>query len=332
MKRFGLDVALIRILLVSVPFSCGPKTFYEPIPPARCGPEIVKYYDWTSGGGDGGTVADSGTVADGGGSRDGGLGPIPNFSSSQCGAICGSTNGCSPDIDNSGEPIVRCIPDCYGYGAGCGRRPAELPVLAQGSGDALAGYFEQAAYLEAASVHAFARLADELRAHGAPATLSFAAERAAADEVRHARVMARLARRYGGTPTLPPAGSRDIRPLAEVARENAVEGCVRETYGALIAWLQTTVAGDRQIQRAFRRIAADETAHAQLAWWVAKWCHSQLAPAARRAVLAAQQLAVVQLTHEIEVEPAAELVSVAGLPPRAVARRLVAEAERTLWS
>jgi len=59
--------------------------------------------------------------------------------------------------------------------------------------------------------------------------------------------------------------------LVDVALENAVEGCVRETYGALIATRQAEAASDPVVRRAMRKIAADETAHAALSWDVASF-------------------------------------------------------------
>src|SRR5260221_408672 len=59
--------------------------------------------------------------------------------------------------------------------------------------DPIAAWFAEAAWLEAASIGAFRRLARELRAHGAPAHLIASANVCARDEIRHARMMARLA-------------------------------------------------------------------------------------------------------------------------------------------
>ena len=65
-----------------------------------------------------------------------------------------------------------------------------------------------------------------------------------------------------------------------VRGENAREGCVRETFGALIAMHQAERAGDPIIRRAMRRIAEEETRHAELAWEVASWSASN--PARRK--------------------------------------------------
>src|SRR5262249_18706716 len=115
------------------------------------------------------------------------------------------------------------------------RRRAASPGVAPST---LGAYFADAAHLEDASVHAFRRLRRELLAHGAPPRLLRAAERAARDEIRHARLTGRLARRFGGDLCRARVKKLATRPLDEVAIENAVEGCVRETFGAMVATFQ----------------------------------------------------------------------------------------------
>src|SRR5207244_884717 len=120
---------------------------------------------------------------------------------------------------------------------GTGRRPAGLvaPSRSGRGGDEVGAYWARAAHLEAASVHAFRTLAADLHAYGAPRRLVEAASRAAGDEVRHARACATLARRHGSSPVPVVVRSPPSRSLVEIAEENAVEGCVRETWGALVA-------------------------------------------------------------------------------------------------
>src|SRR5262249_59888077 len=116
-------------------------------------------------------------------------------------------------------------------GANCpveGRRVENLRDPARVFAKALAGaWLAQAAWLEAGSVHAFARLADELVAHGAPAALVRRAHAAAADEIRHAAIVGSLAAHYGGHP--PPAALAQpvARSLEALASENAGGGLVR---------------------------------------------------------------------------------------------------------
>ena len=209
----------------------------------------------------------------------------------------------------------------------CGLRAAYGPLAA----NPLARHFVAAAHLEAASVPAFLRLRDELALHGAPKALQLGALLSAGDEVRHARAVSALARRFGGRPVPPRVRSMPLRPLAEVARDNAVEGCVRETFGALVAHRQAQKAKDPAIAAELRGIAQDETRHASLSWEVHAWALQALPRAERAGLKAAQAEAVRALRQEqaADVDPA--LVEQAGMPPADEAVALVDALAQTLW-
>jgi hypothetical protein len=155
------------------------------------------------------------------------------------------------------------------------------------------------AYLEAVSVHAFARLERELVAHGAPAHLVRGARRARRDEVRHTRVEVRLARARGaGVDHCPDApGSQEPRSLFDVALENAVEGCVRETYGAVAGLVEARMSRDPSVRGAMRSIAPDECRHAELAWAVHRWAMQRLGDEERRRIENAMRSAVAELAR-----------------------------------
>jgi rubrerythrin len=183
-----------------------------------------------------------------------------------------------------------------------GRRPEGLVLNAPAGCEPLARLLAECAQLEAASVPAFLRLARELQGLGAHG-LAHAARISAQDEVRHTRQMQRLAARYDGQPSKPqvqrPARSRGAY---EIARDNAVEGCVRETFGALLAWQQAATARDPEVAKTMREIAADETRHAELSWEIAQWLEPQLAAHERAAVDAARGQALAQLSKEIAAD------------------------------
>jgi hypothetical protein len=197
-----------------------------------------------------------------------------------------------------------------------GRRPEGLVRATRGGRgtNAVGAFFAECAHLEAASVVAFERLARELEAHGAPARLVKAAERARADEVRHARTTTALARRYGAEPEPVVVGERGVRALLEIALENATEGCVRETFGALVAMHQRERAGDARVVAAMRQIAKDETRHAALAWDVAEWLDSRLSQDERRKVSDARAEAASTLRRDLGASIAPELTRRAGMP------------------
>lgn len=218
-------------------------------------------------------------------------------------------------------------------GACAGRRPAGLFAGRTPKGASpLGARFAEIARLERASVTAFEVFRDELAAHGAPARLVRSAMRARRDEVRHARSMSALARRYGAEVGPARVARRGVRSLREIAIENAVEGCVRETWGALEATWQARAAADPRVAAAMARIAEDETRHAALAWQVAAWAERKLSARDRRAVRRAREAAVRDLGRELATEPHASLVRVAGAPNAARARALLAALRRSLWS
>jgi hypothetical protein len=179
----------------------------------------------------------------------------------------------------------------------CGGRCPEglAPPASSGAGDALGAWLAANAHLEAASIDAFEILAAELNAHRAPAALIRAAGVATVDERRHADAIGRLAARRGAVPPAVHVNRGPIRDIEAVARENAVEGCVRETYAAMLAFRQARAATDPAIRTALAGIARDETRHAALAWAVDRWSQALLSPAARRRVREARHEAIDRL-------------------------------------
>jgi hypothetical protein len=257
-----------------------------------------------------------------------------------CEQLCGQAllapgvagvNGCvvQEGPEDAGELICFNPGSCSGAS---GRRPEGLATEAIYAPHVVAGFLAETAYLEAASVEAFERLARELKAHGAPSRLWVAAKRAARDEVRHARVMKALAEREGARVPECRVGARRVRSLVEIAVENAVEGCVRETLGAAVAMIQAERAADPKVRSAMKRIARDETRHAELSWAVATWLEPQLDAAARRRVRKARANAVASLMSDAAREPDASLVERLGVPAASRARAVLAELKTTLWS
>ncbi len=194
----------------------------------------------------------------------------------------------------------------------CGRRPEGLHLDgACADPDDVGGQLAAMAELEAASVPAFERLSRELAAHGAPAALVRRARAAMRDEVRHARAMTRLAARYRSTPRAIDVPDLPIRTLDAIARENVIEGCVREAYGALVATYQAETAAP-ELRAAFRAIAADERRHAALAEDVDAWILRRLDGAARAEVEDARAAAETQLVASLASSPACTLLGIPG--------------------
>lgn len=140
---------------------------------------------------------------------------------------------------------------------------------------ALTSHWLEVAALEHASVASFARFTLQLMALGAPPELLSGAQRAAADEVEHARVAYALASAYGGEAVGPSALDLSGLPIETdrhaVLRGLVEEACVGETLGVAEAQALASCTHDPVVASLQARIAADEQRHAELAWCVLKW-------------------------------------------------------------
>lgn len=219
-----------------------------------------------------------------------------------------------------------------------GRRPEGLapiePHAIDGAGDgALGAYLAEACTMEAASVTSFRRLERELAALGAPRGLRRRASASALDEARHTRLMRRLARRAGAEPKKPRIARIATRSPLAIALENAVEGCVHETWSALVARFQADHANDGELRAAMEIIARDEARHAALAWDVRAWLDQRLTDDERARVREAYEAALATLGDAMEDGLDSGDRRALGLPSAETTRALAAawsEAARTL--
>lgn len=195
-----------------------------------------------------------------------------------------------------------------------GRRPEGLSLTSSSGPHAVGRFLADIAALEAASVPALERLADDLARHDAHRDLVARCRTAADDERRHTVMMGALARRYGCEPSTADVPPAPARSLEDLARENAVEGCVRETFGALIASWQSGHAGDLLIARTMAVVAEEETRHAALSWDLAAWFDTVLPPDAQARVRAARDGAMDVLRGEVCARVDDDLVRLAGMP------------------
>jgi hypothetical protein len=235
---------------------------------------------------------------------------------------------CGPMAGDMGSIVLTCTPNCAGPNPG--RRPAGLRQAAIGARCSVGRWLANAAHLEAASVHAFAVLGDELAGHGAPRALIAQARRARRDEARHARMMTRLARAHRAAPPAVDVPRARRRPLVDIAVENAAEGCVREAFAALLALWQSRAAADPEVRATMAALAPDEVRHAELAFAVDAWARPRLDRNERRRVDTARARAVVELRAAVN-DPDPDLVRALGLPDAARAVALVDAVARELW-
>ncbi|CAN5892372.1 hypothetical protein BH11MYX4_BH11MYX4_10970 [soil metagenome] len=276
---------------------------------------------------EGGATADGGTP-NGGANGDAGLTCNPLSCDEQCGSTLDAGTPIwmwhliSCDLPKPGTTTGTVT--CNWQSPPAGRRPSDVRVPAAVQARSEVGaYLAASAFLEEASIGAFLGLERELRAHGAPTSLTERARAAARDEARHTRVLGALARRAGATPTRARRQPRVIRDLETVAIENGVEGCVREAYGALVALWQSERASDPAIRSAMAEIAVDEARHAELALDSGAWMATLLDGGARARVEHAMRTAAQDLRAETETAPPPALVSTLGLPTSAEAGLLV---------
>ncbi|HRI71686.1 MAG TPA: ferritin-like domain-containing protein [Polyangium sp.] len=209
-----------------------------------------------------------------------------------CKDTCGDEQDCfiGPEASQNNTVVINCVSwwvDCAGGRSTEGITVGDAPQSLSAFGMRLA----RIATLEAEAVPAFRRLARELAALGAPRKLRRQAARSRRDEARHARTISSLARKYGSIPASVLGSEKPLalRNLEEVALENALEGCIRETYGAWQAWKQSEEVRDSEYRSIMQRIARDELRHAQLAWEIHDWAMKRLSLAARRRITDAMQ-------------------------------------------
>ena len=253
------------------------------------------------------------------------------ISEESCSTLCYEETGayydylCSCDYtgaDTDGNHPVTCeYTTCAVEGRGHGN--IEKLTCATGTSE-LHRYFVRAYHAEASSVAAFVQLRTELQQHNAPRTLLKRCMDAAIDEVHHARMMAKLVR--DAQEELPALnfGTKQERTLFALALDNAVEGCVFESYSALKAHYQARNSKDKRIRAVMKVIAPDETRHAQLAWDIHHFLMTQLSEIEQQQIQNAQR----QATQKIIAQAKSDLEQAEGvmaLPPIVLAEQFAAQ-------
>lgn len=204
-----------------------------------------------------------------------------------------------------------------------GRRPEGCTLgVIETPGTSVGVWASRCAELEGESVAAFIRLSRELKAHNAPIDLVRRARQAARDEVRHFRLMRTVAQNHGTSVPRPPWRQLPVRPLSAIAFENAAEGCVGETFAAAMCLWQSQRAHDLTIRHIMGGIADDELEHAGLAHDVDAWIRTRLGSTTVAVLDEIHRFAAAQLLVELLLPLDKDLMTEAGLPPRAVARHL----------
>jgi len=188
-----------------------------------------------------------------------------------CYTFC-STFCCGRPFLIGGEPRLAAVELRSDWSS---RSPGADATAASALADRIASEWLEDARMEHASIASFARFTIDLLAVGAPSELVELAQRAALDEVEHARLCFGLATRYSGIARGPAplsaAGVQVAASLWDAALAAFHEGCVGETIAALQARAALEQAHDPDVRQALERIADDEARHAELAWRFVAW-------------------------------------------------------------
>jgi hypothetical protein len=196
-----------------------------------------------------------------------------------------------------------------------GRRPEGLEQTGVAAFASVGNYFACAAHLEAAAVIAFERLTDELAVLGAPDAILRRTKRAEDEERTHVAIMSALARRFGAEPLPARAEPAAERGVFDIARENVVEGVVRETFGAVLALWRCANAKDPSVRAELRSLAEDEVRHAELSWDLHAWLLERLSPSERADIERDARAAIAELCVSVEATADDSLVDM-GIVPR----------------
>ena len=143
------------------------------------------------------------------------------------------------------------------------------------SNQAIAMEFSDQGEGEHASVASFARHTLQLLSMGAPGSLLTGSQKAALDEIKHAKMCYSIAETFLGDTiqpsTLDVDGSVRAQSKEEVIQSVINEGCIGETISAVRAQVGSQYAKQPILKGILETIAADETNHAQLAWNTVEW-------------------------------------------------------------
>jgi rubrerythrin len=205
---------------------------------------------------------------------------------------------CPPGAFN--QPISECTPAsswelvCWGEYCAVGRLAEGIETHADGVG--LGRIFGDMAAHEAAAVVAFEQLAVELEKHSVSSELRRGALRAANEERRHTRLVGGLARERGSRFSISRATQPEVRSLEAIALDNAIEGCARETFGAMVGLYQSRHATDPSVRAVLASVAEDELGHASWSWALQDALLPRLSLSARRKIREAREEALATLT------------------------------------
>ena len=153
-------------------------------------------------------------------------------------------------------------------------RAATTPAQYEALDDDWGGYFARLAQEEATAVFAFGELLEHLNRWEAPESLQDWCGQIIDEEQTHALMMSGLAHRNGQKSACIQFPSVNQVSMKEMAIHNALTGCIGETWSAVLLRYQSEHAP--KYNGVFKRIAKDETSHAEFSWVLHEWLMSKL--------------------------------------------------------
>ena len=218
-----------------------------------------------------------------------------------------------------------------------GRLPKGLQLknglaATQSSVNVLGQYLADMTMMETAAITAFYYLSRELEAYDAPAALVARARQAVLEETRHSEMAALLAASYDAEMPEVSIDEFFLRSLYEIALENAVEGCVNETFAAACGLWQSEHAQLDVFRDVIGHITEEEMGHAALSWDIHQWIMPQLSEVEREQIHIAQAEAIDSLVEDFKQESNPVVQQAFGLPTKEDAARLFAQLKRSVWA
>jgi hypothetical protein len=201
----------------------------------------------------------------------------------------------------------------------------------QSSVNVLGQYLADMTAMETAAITAFYYLSLELKAYDAPAELIARAQQAILEETRHSEMAALLAASFDADMPEVMVDDFCLRSLYEIALENAVEGCVNETFAAACGLWQSEYAQLDVFRKVISHITEEEMGHAELSWKIHQWIMPQLSEVQQEQIRIAQAKAVDSLVSDFKQESNPVLQQAFGLPTKDDASRLFMQLKNSVW-
>ena len=209
-----------------------------------------------------------------------------------------------------------------------GLQPDHSQASAQNS---IAHYLANMTAMETAAITAFEYLVRELKAYGAPALLIAQAQQAVIEEQRHSEMAGLLAAAHQADVSVIKVDDFSLRSLYEIALENAIEGCINETFAAACGLWQSEHAQMPVFKKVIAHITDEEMGHAALSWDIHEWLMPQLTPSQQQTIHNAQAEAVETLIANFKQKGDSAQQLAFGLPDETGATAIFAQLQSSIW-